>query len=79
MDIDYDTALDRLTRAYGGIDRLAGALTRDDLLEFSRCRGWVVADVLFHVLCDAQRALIALASPRPRPYAPPGPPTRTAM
>jgi Mycothiol maleylpyruvate isomerase N-terminal domain len=65
MDIDYATALHRLTKAYDGIDRLVAALTRDDLLEFSRCRGWVVADVLFHVLCDAQRALIALASPHP--------------
>lgn len=67
MDIDYDTALRRLTKAYDGIGRLTAALTRDDLLEFSRCRGWVVADVLFHVLCDAQRALIALASPHPGP------------
>lgn len=67
MNVDYATALHRLTKAYNGIDRLAAVLTRDELLEFSRCRGWVVADVLFHVLCDAQRALIALASPHPGP------------
>lgn len=67
MDVDYSLALRRFTAAYDGIDRLAASLTRDDLLEFSRCRGWVVADVLFHVLCDAQRALIALASPHPGP------------
>jgi hypothetical protein len=67
MNVDYATALDRLRAAYEGIDRLAASFTRDDLLEFSRCRGWVVADVLFHVLCDAQRALIAFATPHPGP------------
>jgi hypothetical protein len=65
MDVDYSTAVRRCTAAYEGIGRLAATLSRDDLLEFSRCRGWVVADVLFHVLCDAQRALVALASPHP--------------
>jgi Mycothiol maleylpyruvate isomerase N-terminal domain len=67
MGVDFSTAVRRLTAAYEGIDRLAASFTRDDLLEFSRCRGWVVADVLFHVLCDAQRALIALASTHPGP------------
>jgi hypothetical protein len=67
MSFDHLTALRRFTTAYEGIDRLAAAFSRDDLLEFSRCRGWVVADVLFHVLCDAQRALVALASPHPGP------------
>ncbi|HEY9481561.1 MAG TPA: maleylpyruvate isomerase N-terminal domain-containing protein [Micromonosporaceae bacterium] len=67
MVVDYFTARHRLAKAYEGIDRLAATFTRDDLLEFSRCRGWVVADVLFHLLCDAQRALIALASPYPGP------------
>lgn len=33
----------------------------------TRCRGWLVADLLFHVLCDAQRALVALASPATGP------------
>jgi hypothetical protein len=67
MGVDFSTAVRRLTAAYEGVDSLAASLTRDNLLEFSRCRGWVVADVLFHVLCDAQRALIALASPHPGP------------
>ncbi len=67
MGVDFSTAVRRLTAAYEGVDGLAASLTRDNLLEFSRCRGWVVADVLFHVLCDAQRALIALASPHPGP------------
>jgi Mycothiol maleylpyruvate isomerase N-terminal domain len=56
-----------LDRAYGVVGAFTAGLTRADLLAFSRCRGWVVADVLFHVLCDAQRALVALASPAPGP------------
>jgi hypothetical protein len=43
------------------------AVSQTDLLAFFRCRGWVVVDVLFHVLCNAQRALVALASPVPGP------------
>ena len=33
----------------------------------TRCRGWLVADLLLHVVCDAQRALVALASPAAGP------------
>jgi hypothetical protein len=61
--VNYEDALAALEAAYGAVDELAGRLSPIDLLAFSRCRGWVVADVLFHVLCDAQRALVALASP----------------
>ncbi len=61
--VDYGDALTALDAAYGAVDELAGQLSPTDLLAFSRCRGWVVADVLFHLLCDAQRALVALASP----------------
>jgi uncharacterized protein (TIGR03083 family) len=67
MAIDYRAALVAFERAYGGIGDLAVGLSRADLLAFSRCHGWVVADVLFHLLCDAQRALVALASPAPGP------------
>lgn len=61
--IPYITALDALTCAYGGISNLAASVSRTDLLAPSRCRGWVVADVLFHQLGDAQRALAAFATP----------------
>jgi len=61
--VDFQAALVGLDRAYTGVSDLAASLSRQDLLAFSRCHGWVVADVLFHLLCDAQRALVALASP----------------
>lgn len=67
MVIDYLSAQKALQRAYGAVGELAAALKPQDLLAFSRCQGWVVADVLFHLLCDAQRALVALASPAPGP------------
>ncbi|GAB3795042.1 maleylpyruvate isomerase N-terminal domain-containing protein [Micromonospora zhanjiangensis] len=56
-----------LAEAYAGISRAVGDLTDADLQRPSRCRGWLVADLLFHVLCDAQRALVALASPADGP------------
>jgi hypothetical protein len=65
--VDFGAALAGLDRAYTGVNDLTANLSRQDLLAFSRCHGWVVADVLFHLLCDAQRALVALASPAPGP------------
>ena len=53
-------AYDRITAA---VDGLADA----DLLRPTRCRGWFVVDLLFHLVCDAQRALVALASPADGP------------
>jgi hypothetical protein len=67
MAVDYRAALVALDRAYGAVGDFTASLSRADLLAFSQCRGWVVADVLFHLLCDAQRALVALASPAPGP------------
>ncbi|MEU8259708.1 maleylpyruvate isomerase N-terminal domain-containing protein [Micromonospora sp. NPDC048999] len=56
-----------LAQAYDGITRVIADLPDVDLQRPTRCRGWLVADLLFHVLCDAQRALVALASPVPGP------------
>jgi hypothetical protein len=67
MAVEYRAALVAFDHAYSAINEFASSLSRSDLLAFSRCRGWVVADVLFHLLCDAQRALVALASPSPGP------------
>jgi uncharacterized protein (TIGR03083 family) len=38
-------------------------LGQEDLARPSRCLGWTRADLLFHMLLDAQRALITLATP----------------
>lgn len=65
--VDYEEALAALDAIYTGVGELAHDLTPSALLEFSRCRGWVVADVLLHLLTDAQRALVALASPTSEP------------
>jgi len=56
-------AIAGLAAAYGGIGALAAGLSRHDLLAPTRCHGWIVADVLYHQLGDAQRALAAFASP----------------
>lgn len=56
-----------LAQAYDGITRVVAALDDADLQRPTRCRGWVVADLLFHLLCDAQRALVTLASPADGP------------
>ncbi|MCM0674197.1 maleylpyruvate isomerase N-terminal domain-containing protein [Micromonospora phytophila] len=56
-----------LAQAYDGITRVVADLDDADLQRPTRCRGWVVADLVFHLLCDAQRALVALASPADGP------------
>ncbi|MFI2708628.1 maleylpyruvate isomerase N-terminal domain-containing protein [Micromonospora sp. NPDC018662] len=56
-----------LAQAYDGITAVVTPLDDAGLQRPTRCRGWLVADLLFHVLCDAQRALVALASPVPGP------------
>ena len=52
-----------LATAYDGITAVVDGRNDADLRRPTRCRGWTVADLLFHQLLDAQRALIALASP----------------
>ncbi|WP_422737522.1 maleylpyruvate isomerase N-terminal domain-containing protein [Micromonospora sp. WMMD729] len=52
-----------LAEAYDGITAVVDALDDADLQRATRCQGWLVADLLLHVLGDAQRALVALASP----------------
>ena len=73
MRIDYRDAVEALDRAYRGISAVTGQLSAHDLLASTGCHGWVVADLLFHQLCDAQRALVTLATPVP------GPPDRDAV
>jgi Mycothiol maleylpyruvate isomerase N-terminal domain len=55
-----------LDEAYRGVTRLLGGLGEDDFLLPARCLGWTVTDCLYHLLGDARRALIALATPAGR-------------
>ncbi|MET8256025.1 maleylpyruvate isomerase N-terminal domain-containing protein [Micromonospora sp. NPDC005553] len=52
-----------LAQAYDGITAVVGRLDDSGLQQATRCRGWLIADLLLHVLGDAQRALVTLASP----------------
>ncbi len=52
-----------LSQAYDGIIRVVADLDDADLQRPTRCRGWLVADLLLHLTGDAQRALVALATP----------------
>jgi len=65
--MDGDRVRKSLRLAYDGITGVVDGLPDDHLLRATRCLGWTVADLLFHVLCDAQRALVALATPHPGP------------
>ena len=60
-------AADVLATAYTDLTDVVAGLDDDDVLAPTRCRGWAVADLLFHVLEDAQRALVALATPSEGP------------
>jgi len=52
-----------LAAAYSGITDVVADLDDLELLLPSGCRGWSIADLLLHVTLDAQRALVALATP----------------
>ena len=56
-----------LTDAYSELSRLVGSLDGTDFLQPSRCAGWSVADVILHVLLDAQRALVTFGTPATKP------------
>lgn len=64
--LSLETAHGALSEAYRGVSRVALALGPVDMLGPTRCAGWSVADVLFHLVRDAQRGLVALAAPAPR-------------
>jgi hypothetical protein len=61
--LHHRVAVAALTDAYSELSRLVGSLDDLDLMRASRCAGWAVCDVLFHVLLDAQRALVAFGTP----------------
>jgi uncharacterized protein (TIGR03083 family) len=71
VDVIIDT-MDRVTLrdafaglkgSYESVTNLAGGLAGTQFSRPTRCATWTVADLLFHMLGDAQRALIAFATP----------------
>lgn len=56
-----------LAEAYSRVTAAVAELAEPDLSTGTRCRGWTVADVVYHLLLDAERALVALATPTDRP------------
>jgi hypothetical protein len=59
--------VDELAASYAAIARVLFGLEDSDYLRITRCRGWAVCDLLFHILLDAQRALVAFATPAEGP------------
>jgi hypothetical protein len=56
-----------LDAAYAGITDVVAELDDAALLAPTGCRGWFAVDLLLHLTGDAQRALVALATPAPGP------------
>jgi hypothetical protein len=68
-----DDSLGALRVAYDDLAALAASLGEEDCWLPTGCRGWVVRDLVLHLLSDAQRGLVALATPAE------GPPDRDAV
>ncbi len=62
-----DASADLLSRAYGQVSSLVTGLDPADFGRASGASGWSVLDVLYHLLLDAQRALVTYASPTTDP------------
>jgi uncharacterized protein (TIGR03083 family) len=62
-----------LRTAYRDLVGLLGPLPEEDAFTPTGCRGWAVVDLAYHLLGDARRALVALATPEA------GPPDATAV
>jgi hypothetical protein len=66
-DLGPPVALDALDTMYGQVTAVVSTLPDAAMLRRSRCAGWAVADVLYHQLLDARRALRAFATPAEGP------------
>jgi hypothetical protein len=64
VSADY---LEGLSAVYAQVERALEGLEEPDFLRPTRCRGWMVGDLLFHMLLDGERALRAFASPAEGP------------
>jgi uncharacterized protein (TIGR03083 family) len=52
-----------LCAGYCSLTDVIGQLSETDMMRPSRCAGWAVSDVIYHLLLDARRALRTFASP----------------
>ena len=59
---DLATARAGLAEAYAGVTAAVDELDDEALKAATRCDGWARHDLVFHLLCDAQRLLVALAT-----------------
>jgi len=66
-DLDHAAVLDALETGYRNVTDVVTGLSEADLMRPSGCAGWAVTDVLYHQLLDAQRALVAFATPITEP------------
>jgi uncharacterized protein (TIGR03083 family) len=66
-DLDRPAVLDALEAVYQKVTTAVSGLSEVDLMRPSRCAGWAVADVLYHELLDARRALRTFATPAAGP------------
>jgi uncharacterized protein (TIGR03083 family) len=66
-DLDHAAVLDALETGYQNVTDVVTGLSEADLMRPSGCAGWAVTDVLYHQLLDAQRALVAFATPVTEP------------
>ncbi|MET0460995.1 MAG: maleylpyruvate isomerase N-terminal domain-containing protein [Ilumatobacteraceae bacterium] len=60
--ITFQRGLEAL-EIYGTVTTFVDRLSPTDFLAPTRCRGWTVGDLLFHLTCDAQRALVTFSTP----------------
>jgi hypothetical protein len=66
-ELDHAAVLDALEAGYRRVTDVVTGLGEAELMRPTGCAGWAVADVLFHQLLDAQRALVAFATPVTEP------------
>lgn len=61
--LDADRAQRAVAAAYQAVTADLERLDEGELARPSRCFGWTRADLLYHMLLDAQRALVTFATP----------------
>lgn len=61
--LERTVVVNALVAVYGNITRSVEGLRDAQLIRPSRCAGWTVGDVVYHVLLDARRALRTFVTP----------------